>query len=561
MKKLGILIVALLLMSSFASAGFWDLITGKATGPTIVSTACTADSDCPSGQTCGPCPSGATCTSAKICLAAAGTTPVAVPDDPNFPAGTSIIELCRYSEGPYGTSAGRGERNPRSYAKATLRLIQRDEYTFEATDIKSDGTLVLKVTKEAGASPKYGPTSLTLDTTGTINFGPAGQEIKLVKNSGITEHQYLKRVGGGNIGYNRMEGKCASFVVAPSSWENINLPFDTPFGTVTLKGTEGFVRFKNGQRYSVAAGGSLNMDSASTTVVVYAASDVASRTEVARDTVNKGESKVIGPLRVQFEGTYRDGGIWRAGIAISDKDAQVPAKASGIVARTASLTAQPVKKPGLMSRLFGAKTAANLPAAAPSTPEVAAAAAPSAPAEKTYKDTTWTCYDGSSGAEGYKNECMTLPQWQAKAKAVCEGKCNAAQTKCGVSSFTLGTECTAAAELTAPSSGRAAGVLKECSMISPLVSGKTGVNVCNEAGYPLCVFEFETNTFYLFNTNDGSCDESEGYFATMKESRPVDCSRTVRPVTISACIRSAAPYTLLTDTYTKIGTESVFCCK
>lgn len=400
MKKLGIFIVALLLMSSFASAGFWDLITGKATGPTIVGTACTSNSQCPSGQTCQACPSGATCTSVKICLAAAGTTPAApaaVPDD--FPLGSSVIELCRYSEGPYGTTAGRGDRYQRAYSKNTLRLVQRDEYTFEATDIKSDGTLTLKVTKEEGVSgPKKGPYTLTLtEDAGKVYFGnfegfPAGQRLDLVKYPGITEHQYLKSRGTMLGGYNRMDGKCASFLVAPSSWENINLPFDTPFGTVVSTGNgDGIanVQFKNGLRYSVRSTGSLNEDSASTTVVVYSMSNVFDSVEVARDTVNKGESKVIGPLRIQFDGTYRDGSTWRAGLAISDKNAQVaaPAAASAVtpslVAKTPTVTAQ--KKPGLMARLFEKKTAANLPAAAPSAAAPAEAATPAgcdiAPAE------------------------------------------------------------------------------------------------------------------------------------------------------------------------------------
>ena len=215
MKKILILVIAALLVMS-------SMVLADGPAPTIISTACTTNADCPAGQTCGDCPSGATCTSEKICLAAAGTTPVAValPVD-DFPLGSSVIEFCRYSRGPWGTTRGRGDREPRSNAKYAVNWIQRDGYTFEATninrDINGDGTVTLKITKKAGTSPadQY---DLTLsDTTGTVTLGSAGQEIKILKYPRITEHQYLTTDNSG-MGYNRMDGKCASVLVAPTSW-------------------------------------------------------------------------------------------------------------------------------------------------------------------------------------------------------------------------------------------------------------------------------------------------------------------------------------------------------
>lgn len=76
MKKANVILslVALLVMSSFVFA--------DPPGPTIIGTACTADSQCPSGQTCQACPSGATCGSARLCRpTTAGTVPVAVPTE------------------------------------------------------------------------------------------------------------------------------------------------------------------------------------------------------------------------------------------------------------------------------------------------------------------------------------------------------------------------------------------------------------------------------------------------------------------------------------------------
>ncbi|MFA5887551.1 MAG: hypothetical protein WC852_02480 [Candidatus Nanoarchaeia archaeon] len=361
MKKLCILIVALLMMSSFASAGFFDWITGKVTGPTIVGTACTADSECPAGQTCGLCPSGATCTSAKICLASAGTTPAAVADL-DFPVGSSTIELCRYglNRGIWRSS----ETSARSQSSNELIFANRDKYTFEATDIRTDGTLVMKVTKAEGAVTTFGPHSLTLnDGTGIVTAGPAGQEIKIRKHEGVLTHAYASSVG-------RHNGLCVSFDVAPTSWESTSLPF----GTI-MSDTNPTVWFKDdatGTRkllFVTRYPGSSD-DTTPIKMTVYGGLRV--DTVLAQDVaLTNGESKIINELWVKFDGVYRKGSKWVPIFYIADKNAQVTTAASAatlsLVAKTPIAT---VKQPGLIARLFGAKTVVAKPAAT-STVEVA----------------------------------------------------------------------------------------------------------------------------------------------------------------------------------------------
>lgn len=409
MKKIFVLILAALLVMS-------SMVLADPT-PTIVGTACTSDSQCPSGQTCRDCPSGLTCTSAKICLAAAGTTPeVAASPFDDFPLGSSVIELCRYSKGPYGTTAGRGDREPRSNAKYAVNWIQRDRYTFEATDIKSDGTVTLKITKDEGLTPKYEPSPLTLSgTTGTVTFGPAGQEIKLIKNPGITEHQYIER-NLNSIGYNRMDGKCASFLVAPSSWENINLPYDTPFGSVAnIERGSPAVWFKNGERLSVFGTGS--SETATTTTVTVGRV----RENIAQDTLNLGESKVIGPFRIKYEGNRRDRSLWVAALVISDKDAQV------VAAPAAVAQAAPAASLSAGTSLQAALPSVSMGAALPPKTKFQAKQPELKPMERVtdrdvagskFRYSEYTCQDGTLNFDA-GNGCAPLGEWYAKAKKFC----------------------------------------------------------------------------------------------------------------------------------------------
>lgn len=496
MKKLFVLLlVALLVMSS--------IVFAEGIAPTIISTACTTDADCASGQICGACPAGATCNSAKICLIAAGTTTQVVPaaGDANFPFGSSVIELCRYSRGEYGTVAGRGDREPRSNHVYSIAFANRDEYKFEATDIKADGTLVMEITKMEGAASKFGPYSVTLtESRDIVTIGPAGQELK-VRYRTSESHEYLEEARGGNIGYNKMNGRCVSFDVAPTSWEDTNLPF----GTIVPSYSNTNVWFNTvPKRMSISYPLFLNAAATPFNLIVKQGA-----TKVAEETINNGETKVIGPLKVKYDGYYKTtNGKWAPNIYVSDKNAAVAAATTSVQA------VQPAKKLGLFTRLFGKKTATNLLAAAPATETSSGSMAEigtTTSTEKTYKSTTWTCYDGSRSGTYPDTECLTTTQWQIKAKEYCEGKCNAQNTKCGVNTFSLGKECITASELTRPSSERAAGVLKECTVLRPTTGGKTGTALCTEKGYPLCVTVLQQLSNKFYETTDKTCKGVQFY--------------------------------------------------
>ena len=241
-----------------------------------------------------------------------------------------------------------------------------------------------------------------------------------------------------------------------------------------------------------------------------------------------------------------------------------------VISKQVAAAPQPtaeLKKPGLFSRVFKKKpaqevsTKPGVPAVAEEKPAAGKPEAPTEAAEKTYKDTTWTCYDGSSGAEGYKNECMTLPQWQAKAKVVCDGKCNAQNTKCGVSSFTLGVECTAGSEATtAPSTGATA---KCKTFIASTLSFNpehvTGNQVCTKNSFGQCMVVLsEVTTSYSYDKMNVGLES--------RWSKFVDCSEDL--VAIAGDWQELkAPWNMFDkpvytrDTLNSIAGGSVLCCK
>ena len=215
MKKILILVIAaLLMMSSIALAD-------DAPAPTIISTACTANSDCPAGQTCGDCPSPGACgSSAKICLAAAGTTPVVAPDL-DFPAGATRVTLCAdYSNvGTY--SSGTGPTAPLAPHKTTLNLRNRDPYDVELTWTSvSQDRFTLQFTKKAGATPESVPMSITLtpESTEAREIGyrlvSPEQEIKVRRVGSVWKSEYIE---DHPVIVYLMRGACVEFDAGPRS--------------------------------------------------------------------------------------------------------------------------------------------------------------------------------------------------------------------------------------------------------------------------------------------------------------------------------------------------------
>lgn len=82
-------------------------------------------------------------------------------------------------------------------------------------------------------------------------------------------------------------------------------------------------------------------------------------------------------------------------------------------------------------------------------------------------------------------------------------------------------------ETTAPSAGRAVGVLKGCTVINIVSEEKTtGDKICGSAGYPLCVNVLQDYSAKYFESNDKSCKGLQ-YFTS--SSTLVTCSESVVP--------------------------------
>lgn len=207
MRKLFVLfLAALLLMSSLAMAD-------DVPAPTIISTACTANSDCASDQVCSPCPEEAACTSEKICMGS--ETIVQVVPDTIFPEGATRVMLCgSYEHTDSGTFTGGinvyAPPFPNTYA---LTLRNRDVYDIEARRINS-GLLRLQISKRTGATESFGPYELSLAERDVATVGPAGQEIKIRFNDARLSQYVSHRSPGW---WWLMRGYCAEFDVGAKS--------------------------------------------------------------------------------------------------------------------------------------------------------------------------------------------------------------------------------------------------------------------------------------------------------------------------------------------------------
>lgn len=60
---------------------------------------------------------------------------------------------------------------------------------------------------------------------------------------------------------------------------------------------------------------------------------------------------------------------------------------------------------------------------------------------KGFRYAYWQCYNDEEEKSGTETSCKPGDIWHQYAKAFCENKCNADNTKCGVNSFALSTEC------------------------------------------------------------------------------------------------------------------------
>jgi len=60
---------------------------------------------------------------------------------------------------------------------------------------------------------------------------------------------------------------------------------------------------------------------------------------------------------------------------------------------------------------------------------------------KGFKYAYWECYNGEEQNQGGETSCKSSVTWQDYAEQFCKGKCNADNSKCGVNSFSITTEC------------------------------------------------------------------------------------------------------------------------